>query len=119
MDGKWSKSEAHLSRCVIAKVKFERLNYDYGYGYAVTPGIAEISLGLLYVYDHQRHLLTTTSLQIGIVYQLLCYSMYCTCYAVCVLYVPVTTQRSNQATLKARPGLKPASLVQIELNNHA
>ena len=29
-----------------------------------------------YVYDHQRHLLTTTSLQIGIVPQLLCYSVY-------------------------------------------
>ena len=26
-----------------------------------------------------------------------------------MLYVPVTTQSSNQATLKARPGLKPAS----------
>ena len=29
-----------------------------------------------YAYDHQRHLLTTTSLQIGIVPQLLCYSVY-------------------------------------------
>ena len=29
-----------------------------------------------YVYDHQRHLLTTTSLQIGIFPQLLCYSVY-------------------------------------------
>ena len=42
------------------------------------------------------------------------FTQYCTFYAVCVLYVPVTTQRSNQATLKARPGLKPASLVQIK-----
>ena len=30
----------------------------------------------VYDYDHQRHLLTTTSLQIGIVPQLLCYSVY-------------------------------------------
>ena len=29
-----------------------------------------------YVYDHQRHLLTTTRLQIGIFLQLLCYSVY-------------------------------------------
>ena len=32
-----------------------------------------------YVYDHQRHLRTTTSLQIGIVHQLLCYSVYSKC----------------------------------------
>ena len=53
-----------------------------------------------------------------LVYFLSCYvtactpkAQYCTFYAVCVLYVPVTTQRSDQATLKARPGLKPASLI--------
>ena len=27
VDGKWSKSEAHLSRYVIATVKFERLHH--------------------------------------------------------------------------------------------
>ena len=73
MDGKWSKSEAHLSRYVIAKVKFERLHYVR----LRLRGNASASLkSAYYVYDHQRHLLTTTSLQIGIVPQLLCYSVY-------------------------------------------
>ena len=79
MDGKWSMSEAHLSRYVIAKVKFERLHYANGYGYGRHIGNATASLKsayVYYVYDHQRHLLTTTSLQIGIFPQLLCYSMY-------------------------------------------
>ena len=67
-------SEAHLSRYVIAKVKFERLHYAYGYGYGRHIGNATASLKsayVYYVYDHQRHLLTTTSLQIGIFPQLL------------------------------------------------
>ena len=82
MDGKWSMSEAHLSRYVIAMVKFERLHYAWlrlrlrGYSYAARHiGNATASLKsayVYYVYDHQRHLLTTTSLQIGIVPQLLC-----------------------------------------------
>ena len=75
MDGKWSKSEAHLSQYVIATVKFERLLY--GYTVARLRGNATTSLkSAYYVYDHQRHLLTTTSLQIRIVPQLLCYSVY-------------------------------------------
>ena len=78
-------------------------------------GNATASPKSAYLYDHQRHLLTTTSLQIGIVPQLLCYSMYSkcavlhfVCYMRVIVYVPVTTKRSNQATLKAMPGLKPA-----------
>ena len=37
VDGKWSKSEAHLSRYVIVKVKFERLHYA---GYTVAAATA-------------------------------------------------------------------------------
>ena len=37
-------SEAHLSRYVIAKVKFERLHYAYGYGYGRHIGNATASL---------------------------------------------------------------------------
>ena len=73
MDGKWSKSEAHLSRYVIAKVKFEAIALRL---WQRLRGNATASLKSAYVYDHQRHLLTTTSLQIGIVPQLLCYSVY-------------------------------------------
>ena len=62
MEGEWTesgKSEAHLSRYVIAKVKFERLHY--GYTVARLRGNATASLkSAYYVYDHQRNLLTTT-----------------------------------------------------------
>ena len=45
-------SEAHLSRYVIAKVKFERLHhaYAYGYGYGRHIGNATASLKSAYVY---------------------------------------------------------------------
>ena len=62
-------SEVHLLRYVITKVKFERLHYVYGYGYGRHIDNATASLKsayVYYVYDHQRHLLNTTSLQIGI-----------------------------------------------------
>ena len=48
-----------------------------GYGRHIGNATASLKPAYVYyVYDHQRHLLTTTSLQIGIVHQLLCYSVY-------------------------------------------
>ena len=46
MDGKWSMSEAHLSRYVIAMVKFERLYYAYGYGYGYGRHIGNATASL-------------------------------------------------------------------------
>ena len=50
-------SEAHLSRYVIAKVKFERLHYAYGNCYGRHIGNATASFKsayVYYIYDHQR-----------------------------------------------------------------
>ena len=55
-----------------------------------------------YVYDHQRHLLTTTSLQIGIVPQLLCYSVYSKCAVLHFVCCKRVIRSSHNATLKAR-----------------
>ena len=111
MDGKWSKSEAHLSRYVIAKVKFERLHYGYLHGGCCGyRGNATASLkSAYYVYDHQRHLLTTTSLQIGIVPQLLCYSVYSKGAVLHFLCCMRVIRSSHNATLKARPSPRPGA----------
>ena len=107
----WSMSEPHLSRYVIAKVKFERLHYAYGYGYSRHIDNATASLKLAYVYyvyNHQRHLLTTTSLQIGIFPQLLCYSVYS---KGAVLHSFVCCMAYACYTFQSQRNVKPASLV--------
>ena len=39
-------SEAHLSRYVIAKVKFERLHYGYDYGRHIGNATASLKISL-------------------------------------------------------------------------
>ena len=75
LEGQWK--ESGLCQKHTYRDMFMRLHYGYGYGRHIGNATASLkSAYVYYVYDHQRHLLTTTSLQIGIFPQLLCYSVY-------------------------------------------